>query len=225
MRSVKAFEIPKPERPKIFAIFAVFLPLITAFFLGAKWLASDIVGANFYSYTVLAFIALTCSIILFFAYSRGTVVELIAGIIYAIMVFFVLALLFIILMFEGSGRSDRTLLTSEPSPNSVHIAEMHRYISGSWLADPIWTATVRQNRDVNLLVGELRKSPTTVFVRGDELAYRTQFRWESDYVFYIYYARPSFAGGGYDPRRYIITNHSGRLSVSRAEHTVIRRVE
>ena len=182
------------EKTNISVVSTVFLPLIAISYLILKSISCDIsgknhglllvylTGENTMIYVIHACITLACSMILFFSCGRGKAARIGVGIIYCILLFFMCVIFFFAIVLSDFGKN--TLVKSELSPNSKYLAEVIAMDSGALGGDTVVNVT-RQNRDINLFFGELKKDPKRIYHGRWGEFYDMTLRWETDEVLYI----------------------------------------
>ena len=163
---------------------AISLPLLALFFVLAKGSASDITALHI---LLLSYVSVICAIILFFSCTRGTGFKITFSIIYALilvpMFLFSIVLLFGSIFMRGFVLIEVT--SAELSPNATYLAEVIRNDQGA-LGGHTTIEITEQNRDINLLIGELQRNPRKVyFGRWWEYKYMSLY-WESDDILYVY---------------------------------------
>jgi hypothetical protein len=184
----------RSEKPKATAVFAAILPLISLIYLAFKSVSSDISGEShglFYVYltgkstliyVIHACITLACSMIVFFSCGRRITVKIGLGIIYSIIMLFVCFLFFVMLIFSDFGKN--TVIKSEMSPNSIYLAEVIDNDQGA-LGGATLVNITQQNRDINLLIGKLKKNPKQIYYGRWGESFEMNLRWETDEILYI----------------------------------------
>jgi len=170
------------EKTKTSVVFSALLPLIAIFFIISKWIASEIIGVDTYIYIASFCITLICSMIVFFSCGRGKAVKIGLGITYTVLVASIFFILFMwVFFFTFFNLSSDTVVKSEISPNAVYLAEIIDNDQGALGGATIVNVT-RRNRNINILIGELKKDPQMIYYgRWGEFENMT-LRWETDKI-------------------------------------------
>jgi len=176
--------IYRNEKTKLSAILSALLPLIAIFFIVSKDVASNDGG----TYTHIIFIiihtcvTLICSLMVLFACGKGIAVKIVLGIIYIILFIPIFFVLLIMLFMWDFGQE--TVVKSAMSPNAVYLAEIVDSDQGA-LGGNTTVNVTQQGCDINLLIGQLKKDPKTIYV-GRWGEFETMaLRWETDEILYI----------------------------------------
>ena len=186
--------------------FAVILPLIAFAYIAVTLISSDTgmpttSGEATIIYVIHACITLFCSMIIFFSCGRGKAIKIGLGILYGILLLFAVIVFFVMVVF--SDFSVDTVVKSEMSPNAKYLAEIISNDQGA-LGGATKVTVTRQNHNINLFVGELKKDPKTIYVGhwGEDSGMTLQ--WESDETLYINgikYIIPLAQEGQQEPER------------------------
>ena len=184
----------RKRKTKSATVFALILPIIAIFFVLTKIVTSDINEIESYLYVVCFYVVLICSMIIFFACGSGEIIKLLLGIVYSVLLIPVFLILFIMIPFMNLGSN--TVIKSEMSPNSIYLAEIINSDQGALGGDTIVNVT-RQNCDINLLIGRLKKDPKRVYTGRWHEFFTMTLRWETDEILYV------------NETKYIITKTGG----------------
>jgi len=173
------------DRTRYSRIGNALLPIIALFFVLSF---ADHSGESPF-YLLLFITAFLCSMVLFFACTQNRTVKIILGVIHAIIL--IIPILIFTLALLGrlfAPLSGPTLMRqSELSPNGVYLAEVIDRRDGQY--SDIGVNITRQGRDLNLLVGELRLRPQTIYVaRWRVFVQDLTLHWETDGMLHITYS-------------------------------------
>ena len=184
----------RKKKTKATIVFSALMPLIALLFIVVKSLSSDISGEyhNLYAslitgknttiYIVNACVALICSMVIFFSCGSGLVARIGLGILYTIMLAFVFLLFFVAFILSDFG--ENTVVSAEMSPNSMYLAEVIDSDSGA-AGGASFVNVTRQNRDVHLLIGSLKKDAKEIYHGRYGESFKMTLRWETDHILYI----------------------------------------
>ena len=184
----------RSNKTKATIVFSALLPLISLIYIFFKAVSSDISGESHGLYFVLltgkstiiyvihAYITLLCSMVIFFACGRGKTVRIVLGILYSLLLLYVSFLMFLLLMFSDFG--ENTVVKAGISPNNTYLAEIINADQGAMGGSTIVNVT-RQNRDINILIGKLKKDPKRIYTGRWGEFYDMTLRWETDETLYI----------------------------------------
>jgi len=177
----------KNEKTKATVVFSALLPLIALIYIVIKFISisSDISCEIMIIYVLHASITLACSMIIFFSCGRGKAVRIVFGIIYSVVLSFVCFMLYVMLVFSIYGFiAVKTVEKSVMSPNAVYLAEIISIDSGATGGETVVNVT-RQNRDINLIIGELKKAPKEIYYGRWSEFYEMTIEWATDDMLYI----------------------------------------
>ena len=167
---------------KMSTVFSTILPAIATIFIFFGIDSFNYNGTNFFMSLILASITLICSMVLFFLYKCGKIIKIILGITYFILIVFMFLIFYTMVFFKDF--SSNTLIKSEMSPNSIYLAEIIYNNQGALGGNTLVNVT-HQKRDINLLIGKLKKDPKLIY-RGKWGEFETMaLRWETDEILYI----------------------------------------
>lgn len=170
------------EKTKLCAIFSAILPLIAIFFVIVKGVTFDMNEINIYLYVAQSYLTLICSILMFFFSGLEKIFKINLSLVYLILLVPIFFILFIAICFVNFGAN--TVVEFETSPNSIYLAEIIDSNQGA-LGGNTSVDITRQDRNINLLIGELRKRPETIYTgKWGEFETMT-LRWEGDEILYI----------------------------------------
>jgi hypothetical protein len=165
------------ESNRVTSVLSALLPVFA--FLYILFSGATIERETDYSFVFHAFVAIICSVVLFFSYKRGTVIKIVFGIIHTVLFLFITFILFIAFMMADFGSNK--VISTHMSPSSVYMVEIIASDQGALGGDTY--VTVTRNNDVrNLLIGKLTKRIYSG--RWGEFENMT-LRWETDKILYI----------------------------------------
>jgi hypothetical protein len=150
--------------PRCPCFVTMFLPLLASLFVLGKAIGYDIDGIELYTLVPYGYIALICSMVLFFGYVKKKSVRIGLGVVYTALLIPVFILLVII------DFAPKPVLMSEISPNGEYRADVK--------ADRV--EVIPQGKNIHIGIGTLRKDPVWVYDREAET-----IRWETDGILYI----------------------------------------
>ena len=164
---------------KAATVFSALLPLFAMFVIIVYERAVIIRQSDLY--VLLVIITLTLSIVLFFLSTQIKAIKIGLGIAYIVLAFIVFA--FSLFLFLTAKIGEEAIIKTEVSPNSMYAARI--IDNGLVYYNEATQVTVARNRNVDLILGELRKDSEIIYV-GESGAYRTlTIRWETDEILYI----------------------------------------
>ena len=182
----------RSEKTKASVVFSAVLPLIAIVFIVLKSISFEVSIEShglysIYSLTekstiVHACVTLICSMILFFSCGRGKAIRISLGIIYCACVLFLFLMFFVAFLFSDFG--ENKVVRSVASPNDKYIAEIISIDQGALGGDTVVNIT-RQHRDINFLIGKLKKDPKRIYHGRWGEFYDMILRWETDKILYI----------------------------------------
>ena len=180
------------EKTKASVVFSALLPLIALTYIVIKSVSFEVSIEShglysIYSLTekstiVHACITLICSMVLFFSCGRGKVTRISMGIFYSVGILFLCFMFYIALLFSDFG--ENKVVTSVASPNDKYLAEIVSIDQGALGGDTVVNIT-RQHRDINFLIGKLKKDPKRIYHGRWGEFYDMVLRWETDNILYI----------------------------------------
>ncbi|MCK9478957.1 MAG: hypothetical protein M0R40_05580 [Firmicutes bacterium] len=170
------------EKIKLSNGFSMFLPLIAIFFVITKRTAVGTKEINTHLYITQSYLALICSMLMFLSSKVAKAVKFGLGLVYSFLFMMIFFILFISIFFFDFGSN--TVVKSELSPNSIYLVEIIDNSQGA-LGGNTFVNVTRQSQNINLFVGELKKSPERIYTgRWGEFETMT-LRWETDEILYI----------------------------------------
>ena len=186
--------INRKNKTKVTVVFSALIPLIALLFIVVKSISTDtsgeyhnlyavyITGKNTMIYIVNACVALICSMVLFYSCGRGKAIRIGLGIMYTIMFAFIFLLFFMAFIMSDFGKN--TVIQAEMSPNAIYLAEVIDSDQGA-LGGASLVNVTKQNRDVYLLIGNLKKDAKEIYYGRWGESFEMTLRWETDNVLYI----------------------------------------
>ena len=181
--TVKAIK-NRAEQVEFSSLAAVCLPLLALFFVLTKGIATDI---DRLLLILLSYLSVICAIILYVSCGHKKRLKIAFSIVYGLilvpMFLFSLIMLFGTIFMGDFGRIEVT--NAAPSPNAVYLAEIISNDRGA-LGGHTEINITEQNRNINLLIGELQPNPRRVYFGGWWEYMDMSLRWESDDVLYVY---------------------------------------
>ena len=166
------YKAEENKKTKTATVASALLPLIAIFYVLFYVIILEGAGSNLISVAHI-YIALICSVRLVFYCMQGNFLRIILGITYSIL------LVIMYLMSATVGNTERRVEKSEMSPNSVYLAEVIEVIN----SDRQMRVEIRQNRNINLFIGELKKHPRKII--GIRWGKNITLRWETDEILYV----------------------------------------
>ena len=180
------------EKTKASIILSAVLPLIALIYLVLKSVSFEVSIEShglypIYSLTekstiIHACITMICSMVLFFSCGRGKAIRIGLGIIYSAGVLILFFMLFIAFLFSDFG--ENKVVASVVSPNDKYVAEIVSIDQGALGGDTVVNIT-RQHRDINFLIGKLKKDPKRIYHGRWGEFYDMVLRWETDNILNI----------------------------------------
>ena len=169
--------VKKCERPKMPGIIYGLLPgLAIAFIL----LISNAMDG--YSYFVLAFITLVCSMTLFFTGTSYLLTKILLGIVYSLVIIPMIFILFLMTVLPPFGHNE--VEQSALSPSGYHKAEIWSNSQGA-LGGATWIYLTCQSDHVNLIFAQLERRPVRVYSgRWGEFE-RMNLNWRTDDLLFV----------------------------------------
>jgi hypothetical protein len=154
------------------------MPLFAVIFVIGKAIGYDTDGIELYLLPVYAYIALICAMALFFAYVSERKWRVWLGAAYAILL---MPILVIVALWDFGPKP---VVGSAMSPNGVYLAEAVISDQGMFGSHTM-VRVARQNQDIHLAVGFLRRDAKRVY-RGEYGKHETTaLQWENDGTLYI----------------------------------------
>ena len=166
------------------------LPFIAIAFAVAKTTATQ---TPTFSNALVICVVLICGAIVFFSCTNtviqtkhGESLKKILGSIYLIIIIpAVLFILFVAFISLLSGRVE-TKSISFPSTHGSYVAEATQYSQGA-LGGATHVTIRQQNDRFNILIGEIRRKPVTIFVGTYEDFHNIYLQWHSETLLHIYF--------------------------------------
>ena len=173
------------------AVLSAALPLIALAYLTLMFISFEAYKTDAVIFAVYACITLIGSMVVFFSCTKGNVVKIVLGVLYIVILQFVLFILFITTIFSGVGAN--TVVNAEMSPNSVYLAEVISNDQGAMGGATIVTVS-ECNRDIHLVIGTLKKNSKKIYYGRWDESFSMTLRWETDEILYLnderYYITP-----------------------------------
>ncbi|MCL2563659.1 MAG: hypothetical protein FWE08_06450 [Oscillospiraceae bacterium] len=183
------------EQTKVSGVCAALLPLLAIVYITAMAAAINMIHTPIHN--ILTILTFLCSVILFFACTRGLIVKILPGIIYAYFMW-----IFLYLQFGPLYPAPLRFTETGLSPNAAYAVEV-RVTEREHLSFASADITITpQNRTVNLGIGELWERHMVSYHRQTNINTIT-LRWESDEILYIYIDNDNTLRFHRDGRRWV----------------------
>jgi len=170
------------EKTKASVVFAVLLPLIAFAYIAVRLILLDISGEAVIINIIHACVTLSCSMVLFFSCVSGKRIKIGLGVLYSFLLLFVGIVLFLAVL--TSDIPEDTVVKSEISPNAKYLAEIVSRNVGATGGATMVTVT-RQNSDINIFIGELKKDPKIIYTGRWGEDERMTLQWGTNETLYI----------------------------------------
>lgn len=169
----------KNKQTKTSLMACVLLPLFAIFFITTLRNAATL---HRQLYTALSFVVLLCSMTLFFARVRHIVAKITLGCLYSVAAIPVVFALFATLILPPFGHNE--IVQTRYSPNAVHRAEIVANSQGA-LGGATWIEVTNLDKNISLLIGELRTAPHRIYSGRWGEFHTMTLRWETDEILHI----------------------------------------
>lgn len=175
--------INKTSKAPLINFYAMLLPLIAILYIATKDMATDSDSNDASASSIHYLITYLCTLAIFFSYGHERLFKkVILGTIYSLLSIPILLITLFSITFGDFSK--KTVVKSEMSPNSIYLAEIIDNDQGA-LGGMTYVTVTRLNRDLNILIGMLKKRRTVIY-SGEWVDFKGMtLKWKTDETLYI----------------------------------------